>query len=134
MRVQLLNLPDENPDRRIAWLAAEVAPFGATVGRILRKEGPVPLTPDQTPFYNMLKSEAEKTYRSAAGTEILNRWFNDSRFLRSIGIAAYGINTFPVDFFQSEAIHGADERVRVDYFVEGVEFTRRLVSRYAFEQ
>lgn len=132
MRTQLLNLPDEDPDRRIAWLAKEVAPFGATIGRISRKEGPVPISSDQTPFYQLLASEASRSFQTAAGTEILNRWFNDSRFLRRLGIQAYGINSFPVDFFQAEAIHSVDERIRVDYFIEGVEFTRRLVAAYAF--
>jgi acetylornithine deacetylase/succinyl-diaminopimelate desuccinylase-like protein len=134
MRTQLLNLPDEDPDRRIVWLAKEVAPFGVTVDRILRKEGPVPISSDQTPFFKLIAQEAERTFQTSAGTEILNRWFNDSRFLRQRGIEAYGVNTFPIDFFQAESIHAVDERIRVDYFVEGVEFTRRLVGAYAFNQ
>ena len=134
MRTQLLNLPDENPDQRLQWLAKEVAPFGVSLGRVTRKEGPVPISSDQTPFYKLLKREAETAFQSAAGTEILNRWLSDSRFLRPLGIEAYGINSFPVDFFQSQSIHAADERIRVDYFLQGVDFTRRVVAGYAFGQ
>lgn len=132
MHTQLLNLPDEDPDARLAWLAKEVAPFGVTIGRVLRKEGPEPISSVETPFYKLLHEEASRTYGSAAGSEILNRSFSDSRFLRRRGITAYGINSFPVDFFQSQAIHSVDERIRVDYFTEGVEFTRRVVATYAF--
>lgn len=132
MRTLLLNLPDTNPDERIVWLRDKVAPFGVQIGEVVRKEGPVPLTSDRTPLFALLVSEAKRAYGAPAGTEILNRWFNDSRFLRKRGIAAYGIDPFPVDYFQSEAIHQPNERIRVDYFQQGVEFLRHVVSAFAF--
>jgi acetylornithine deacetylase/succinyl-diaminopimelate desuccinylase-like protein len=64
---------------------------------------------------------------------VLNRWFNDSRYLRTRGIDAYGISPFPIDFFQSESIHGIDERIRVDYFEQGVVYMRRVVAAWAFD-
>lgn len=133
MRTLLLNLPDEDPDKRLEWLAQRVAPFGVRLGRLVRKEGPFPLSTTNTPFYSLLASEAERAYSCPVGTEILNRWFNDSRYLRRLGIDAYGISPFPVDFFQSESIHGIDERIRVDYFEAGVEYMRRVVRAWAFD-
>lgn len=133
MRTYLLNLPDTNPDERIDWLRRTIAPFHARIGEVLRKEGPVPVTSDRTPFYDLLAREARRSFGNApVGTEILNKSFNDSRFLRKRGIAAYGINPFPIDFFQSETVHQPDERIRIDYFNQGVEFLRRVVSEYAF--
>jgi len=133
MKTYLINLPDTSPDARIEWLRQKVAPFGVTTGRIIRKEGPVPVTSDQTPFFHLIEAEARRTYGDVpVGTEMLNKWFNDSRFLRARGIAAYGVDPFPVDYFQSEAIHAIDERIRVDWFTEGVTFMRRLVADYAF--
>jgi hypothetical protein len=133
MRTHLLNLPDTDPDQRLEWLRRQVAPFGVRVAEIVRKEGPVPVMSEDTPLFKLLEREAKRAYANApVGTEILNRWFNDSRFLRKRGIIAYGISPFPVDFFQSETIHQADERVRVDYFNQGVEFMRRVVTEYAF--
>lgn len=134
MRTYLLDLPDTNPDERIAWLQKKIAPFGASIGEIVRKDGPVPITSDRTPFFDLLAREAKRSYDCPVGTEILNRWFNDSRFLRARGITAYGISPFPVDFFQSETIHHPDERVRVDYFQQGVEYLRHVVMAYAFEK
>lgn len=134
MRTYLLNLPDTDPDERLAWLAKTVAPFGVRISRILRKEGPVPLTSDRTPFYLLLTRAAKEAYRAPVGTEILNRWFNDSRFLRKRGIAAYGVSPLPIDYFQSETIHLPNERVRVDYFQQGVAMLRKLIVNYAFGQ
>ena len=132
MRALLLNLPDEDPDKRLAWLAGKVAPFGVRVGRILRKEAPMPFSSDSTPFFKLLASEAASAYHCPVGTEILNRWFNDSRYLRRRGIEAYGISPFPVNFFQSDSIHAPNERIRVDYFESGVEYMRRVVKAWAF--
>lgn len=133
MRTHLLNLPDENPDKRLAWLLTQVRPFDVGISGIVRKEGPVPLSSTQTPLYSLLASEAKREFPGAGvGTEFLNRSFNDSRFLRQRGIAAYGINPFPVDFFQSDTVHGRDERVRVDYFEQGMKFTRGVIQAFAF--
>ena len=132
MRTLLLNLPDEPPDRRIAWLKERVQPYGVSVD-VVQKEGPVPVSTADTPFFALLEREAAKAFGSAVGTEFLNRSTNDSRFLRTHGITAYGISPFAVDYFQSASIHGPDERLRVAYFTEGVEFIRRLISAWAFE-
>ena len=132
MRTLLLNLPDESPGRRIAWLEERVRPHGVEV-EVVQKEGPVPTSSPDTPLFEILRSEAARAFGSAVGTEFLNRSTNDSRFLRTHGITAYGISPFAVDFFQSESIHAPNERVRVAYFTAGVEFTRELVRRWAFE-
>ena len=132
MRTQLLNLPDQDPDARIAWLRATVAPLGVDIGQIMRKDDATPLSRIETPFYEMLSEEAQRAFGAPVGTEVLNRWQNDSRFLRRNGIVSYGISAFPVDYFQSMDIHGVNERARTDYFNRGVAFTRQLVTRYAY--
>ena len=133
MKVFLLNLPDTDPDARIAWLAAKVRPFGARVAEVVQKQGPTPISPIDTPLYTIIKEEAQRAFANTpVGPEILHRSQNDSRFLRLRGILSYGINPFPVDFFQSQAIHGIDERLRADYFQAGLPFMKRVVSRYAF--
>jgi acetylornithine deacetylase/succinyl-diaminopimelate desuccinylase-like protein len=134
MRVQLLNLPDEDADARIAWLRTHVAPYGVAIGQIIRKEGATPLSQVDTRLYKLIEEEARIAYSAPTGTEVLNRWQNDSRYLRRHGIVAYGISPFPVTYFQSLTIHAANERVRTDYFNRGVAFVRRLVKRYAFPE
>jgi acetylornithine deacetylase/succinyl-diaminopimelate desuccinylase-like protein len=43
----------------------------------------------------------------------------------------YGLQPFPLDFFQSLTIHGIDERVRLDWYVSGMAMMKRVVTAYA---
>ena len=133
MRVRLFDLPDESPDARIAWLAGVVAPYGARVGEVIQKTGPSPLSPLDTPFFQVIARTLHEVYGNVpVGPEVLTSGYNDSRYLRPRGIVCYGLWTFPVDFFQTQAIHSVDERVRVDWYEEGVTAMRKLVMAYAF--
>ena len=131
LNVFMSNLPDTSPDERIAWLSREVAPFGATVLSVDRKEGPAPISTDQTPLFAAIEKEVHRAYGPVrVGTEVLATSVSDSRFLRPRGILCYGFLPFPVDFYQSNSIHGVDERVTLDSFTDGVEVMRRVVLTY----
>jgi acetylornithine deacetylase/succinyl-diaminopimelate desuccinylase-like protein len=134
MPANLFNLPDEIPEQRIEWLRRKVAPFGVTV-EVTSTNGPAPITSRDTPMWRLLSREIVRQYGAQfpIGSEILAASSNDSRYLRAHGVAAYGVWPFPVDFYQTEGIHGIDERVRADWFMQGVALMRRLVRSYAFE-
>ena len=133
MRVVMRNLPDEHPDERIAWLSGMGRPYGATIGEIREKQGPaLPSTAD-TPLFRLIATTAVSQYHVTAGPEIVIASTTDSRFLRARGIVCYGLQPFPLDFFQTLGIHGSNERVRVDWFDQGVVFLRQVVRRWAFE-
>lgn len=134
MRVVMRNLPDENPDARLQWLAEVAKPFGATLGEVRRRQGPAPISTTETPLFHLIASEAQQAFHVDAGPTVLIYSNNDSRFLRARGLTCYGLQAFPVDYFQTLSIHGVDERVRVDWFAQGVALTRRVVSRFAFER
>jgi acetylornithine deacetylase/succinyl-diaminopimelate desuccinylase-like protein len=136
MRVLLFNLPDEDPDKRLAWLAEVIRPFGASIETVVQKSGPAPLSPRNTPVFALIAEEVHRQWGKdlPVGTEVLAAAINDSWYLRSRGIVCYGFWPFQVDFYQTQAIHGMNERVRIDWFQQGVELTRRLVSRYAMAQ
>lgn len=133
MRVQMRNLPDEQPDARIAWLTGMAKPFGASVGELRQKQGPAPPSRADTTLFRLIASTASRQYHVPAGPEVLPFSTTDSRFLRARGIVCYGVQPFPLDFFQSLGIHGPNERVRVDWFEQGVTFTREVVRKWAFE-
>lgn len=131
MEVSMLNLTDENPEARIAWLAGVVAPHGARVSRVLVKEGPGVFSSLQTPLFEILAAEARERYRVTAGSQILYRSASDSRFLRTRGITCYGVSPYPVSYYQSLTIHKADEFIIVGAFQEGVEYLRDVVRVWA---
>jgi acetylornithine deacetylase/succinyl-diaminopimelate desuccinylase-like protein len=134
MRVNLYNLPDENPDARIEWLRGVAARHGVTIDEVLERSGPAPLSSRHTPMFALLSEEIKHQYKGVrTGTEVLAASYNDSRFLRARGVDAYGLMPFPTDWYQTQGIHGIDERVRVDWFNSGVALMGRITSRFAFE-
>jgi Acetylornithine deacetylase/Succinyl-diaminopimelate desuccinylase and related deacylases len=133
MRVNLYNLPDENPDVRIEWLRALGARYGVTIAEVIEKSGPAPLSSRHTPMFALIAAEAGRQYAGTrTGSEILVAWSNDSRYLRARGIDAYGLMPFPTDWYQTQGIHSIDERVRVDWFNDGVALMRHITYRFAF--
>jgi acetylornithine deacetylase/succinyl-diaminopimelate desuccinylase-like protein len=131
MLIRQANLPDENPDDRIAAVAKLVEPFGARVARVTAKQGPVPVSTDATALFEVLRAEAKERYGTEAGAIVLYRSITDARFLRARGIICYGIAPFPVSYYQSNSIHAKDERIRLDWFVQGVGYLRRAVATWA---
>lgn len=128
--VRLINLPDEQPDARIAEIEQLVRPYGLRLDRINRKQGPVPLSSPDTPLFGILAREAARRYGVRTGTVVLYRSATDSRFLRPLGITCYGISPYPVTYDQSITIHEANERIGVDSFLEGVAYFRAVISEW----
>jgi acetylornithine deacetylase/succinyl-diaminopimelate desuccinylase-like protein len=131
MQVTLLNLTDEDPDARIAWLTGVVAPYGVRVGHVLVKEGPSVFSSEKTQLFAILAAEARERYQATAGVQILYRSTSDSRFLRPRGIACYGVSPYPVNFYQSLTIHKGDEFITAGAFQAGVEYLRDVVRTWA---
>jgi acetylornithine deacetylase/succinyl-diaminopimelate desuccinylase-like protein len=133
MRAFLYNLPDESPDARLEWLRGALAPFGTVIDEVTEKNGPAPLSSSRTPMFALIAREVARQYPGVpVGTEILAAEYNDSRYLRARGVEAYGLFPYPVDFYQTQGIHGVDERVRTAWYMEGVSVMRRIAWSYAF--
>jgi acetylornithine deacetylase/succinyl-diaminopimelate desuccinylase-like protein len=134
MGANLYLLPDEQPERYVAELQKMVAPFGVRVETV-RLNGPAPFTPADTPLWTLLAREIRRQYGSdfLIGTQVNTVSYNDSRFLRARGIDAYGVWPFPIDLYQTQGIHGSDERVRADWFMDGIAVTKSIVRSWAFD-
>jgi acetylornithine deacetylase/succinyl-diaminopimelate desuccinylase-like protein len=134
MRVNLFNLPDENPDARIEWLRGVAARYGVSIDEVLEKSGPAPLSSRRAPMFALLSAAVKRQYGDVrTGTEVLAAWLNDSRYLRPRGIDAYGLMPFPTDWYQTQGIHSIDERLWADSFKSGVALLRQVTRRFAFE-
>ena len=132
MQIDLFNLPQEDPEARLRWLREQLEPFGATIVKRVDVAPPVPFSREDTPFFAHLRREAAAQWKAPVGTKVLSGSSTDSRFLRPLGIEAYGMPLFTIDFFQSDSIHSVDERVGVPEFQEGIAFTRRLIRGWVF--
>jgi acetylornithine deacetylase/succinyl-diaminopimelate desuccinylase-like protein len=131
MTARMMNLPDTNPDERIAWLARMVAPYGMRVAQVRAKEGPAAVSPHDTPLFAALAREARERYGVPAGVQILYNSNTDSKFVRQRGVICYGVSPYPVDFYQSGTIHHVDERIRLDGFMEGIAYMKSVVQAWA---
>lgn len=132
MTVLLSNLPDQEPQAVIDKVRRITSPFGVEVA-VIKTQGPAPITPFDTPMFEMIRSVMVEQYGDQifVGPLILPFSSNDSRYLRARGIRAYGVSPFPLSIYQTWGIHGGDERVRLDWFVEGVNVMQRIVDRFA---
>lgn len=132
--IDLIDLPDESLDTRLAWLAGKLAPFGVRITGTPTRGFAVPFSPTDTPLFRLVANQARHRYATTAGTMVLTRSANDLRYLRVRGIICYGILPFPLDVSQSQSIHGPNERIRLDWFMNGVDFMRELVASWAFDE
>jgi acetylornithine deacetylase/succinyl-diaminopimelate desuccinylase-like protein len=129
MKVVLSNLPDEDPEERMLFLRGEVGE-GVRIEPISIMPS-TPLSSTATPFFELIRSTVRDHYGEVeVGPLVMTDIATDSRFLRSRGVDAYGFWPFPVDFFQTRGIHGVDERLRLDWFRQGIDLTRDLVTKW----
>lgn len=128
----LINLPDEDPDQVIARFRDRLSGHDVDI-EVVRKMGPAPISSTDTPMFRLIVETVQREYGSnvTVGPLILHAGTTDSRYLRGRGIDVYGVWPFPVDYHQSQGIHGADERVRLDWFMSGVSMMKNLVREYA---
>jgi acetylornithine deacetylase/succinyl-diaminopimelate desuccinylase-like protein len=89
------------------------------------------VTSSDTPLFSLLTAEIQQEYGADVdvGPIIISGATTDSRYLRRIGITTYGVWPHPVDYFSSRGIHGTDEKLRLDWFVQGVALMERIVMR-----
>lgn len=126
----MANLPDEDPAQRVEWLRERVEPFGVT---LVQTKGGIrtAVSSMQTPFFAAIVRCVRKTYGDVpVGPLIGAASTNDARWLRPRGIDAYGFWPYPVSIYQTWGIHGPNERIRLDWYLTGVQMMTSLVRDY----
>lgn len=130
----LINLPDEDPGQAVERFRERFSGRDVEI-QVIRQMGPARISSTDTPFFRLLSENVQAEYGRdvAVGPILLHAGTTDSRYLRGRGVDVYGVWPFPVDFHQSQGIHGVDERVRLDWFMSGVSMMKRLVREYTTE-
>ncbi|MBW3671844.1 MAG: M20/M25/M40 family metallo-hydrolase [Acidobacteria bacterium] len=80
-------------------------------------------------FFELFEQKVHEVYgdQVVVGPMVATKGLTDCRFLRAEGIDCYGIWPFPVSVYDSRGIHSVDERLRLDWFISGIELMTRAV-------
>jgi acetylornithine deacetylase/succinyl-diaminopimelate desuccinylase-like protein len=120
------------PDLRYAPMVQRVrdaAGSDAEVEVLLTSE-PVAATSSDTDLFRMLEKKMKDDERGSRVAAIVGAGTTDSRYFRARGIVAFGIAPFKVNYYDAGTIHGTDERMRTQFFVEGVRLVRGIVAEF----
>jgi acetylornithine deacetylase/succinyl-diaminopimelate desuccinylase-like protein len=118
-------LPDEKPEGMVREIR-ELAGADVDVEVVLDAQ-PVPASPSDTPLFRVLTRAMQRDEPGSIVAPTVGAGTTDSRYFRARGITAYGIAPFRVNYYDSDTVHGHNERIRARFFRQGVRLTRAIV-------
>lgn len=122
-------LPDEKPAEVIETIRRVVADTAVQV-TVTSEPVPSPPSPLVPEVLEPVDSITAAMWPGAAVIPSMEAGATDGLFLRNAGIPVYGVSGVPLEVDDLRA-HGQDERIQVDAFYKGLEFTYRLVRALA---
>ncbi|HWP36548.1 MAG TPA: M20/M25/M40 family metallo-hydrolase [Gemmatimonadales bacterium] len=120
-------LPGESPDEVLATLRRVVNDPGVSVTPVApaKPSPPSPLTPE---ILRGIEETTEEMWPGVPVIPTMSTGATDGLYLRQAGIPVYGVSGVFGDEADVRA-HGQDERIRHEWFFEGLEFCYRLIKR-----
>jgi acetylornithine deacetylase/succinyl-diaminopimelate desuccinylase-like protein len=118
-------LPDERPEDLQATIRRVVADTAVQV-TVSSPAVPSPASPLTREIMDPVERITHAMWPNASVIPSMETGATDGLLLRNAGMPVYGISGVPLDVDDIRA-HGRDERIRVQAFYEGLEFTERLV-------
>jgi carboxypeptidase PM20D1 len=90
---------------------------------------PSPVSPTDDPAYSLLTSTLEEVFPGTVTVPYVMLAATDSRHFHRVWPRVYRFTPFRMSDAQRASIHGVDERIGVDDFLDGVAWYRRLVEQ-----
>lgn len=118
-------LPSTSPGSFLADAVKAIDDPGVKVTALLAAGGEA-ASPEEG-LYVVLRRVLVSRFPGAVVAPVLGPGLSENRVFRSRGIRAYGALPFRVNYYDAAGIHGLNERMRVDWFAEGVETVTRIV-------
>ena len=122
-------LPDERPEEVVETIRRLVADTAVQV-TVFSEPKPSPPSPLVPEVLEPVDSITAAMWPGAAVVPSMETGATDGLFFRNAGIPVYGVSGVPLEADDTRA-HGQDERIRVDAFYQGLEFSLRLVRALA---
>lgn len=122
-------LPGSNPGEMLTRVTEAI---GENAGlEVLLAGEPAPASPSDTELFRAIAKEMRAAEPGSAVAPIVQAGTSDSRFFRARGVIAYGIAPFKVNYYDADSVHATDERIRGQFFAEGVTLVRKIVSDFS---
>jgi len=122
-------LPSTSPEAFLADAVKAIDDPGVKVTTLLSAKGEA-ASPEEG-LFDVLQRVLQERFPGAVVASVLGPGLSENRVFRSRGIRAYGALPFRVNYYDAAGIHGVNERMRVDWFAEGVETVTRIVREAA---
>ncbi|HWQ03312.1 MAG TPA: M20/M25/M40 family metallo-hydrolase [Candidatus Nitrosotenuis sp.] len=89
-----------------------------------------PPSPVDGELFQTIERVAPKFFPGAAVLPLMSTWATDSAQLRLRNVQAFGLIPFPLTEEELARMHSDDERIPLDAFRKGIEFTFRVVEEF----
>ena len=123
-------VPGEKLDRWIAELQAVIKDDKIKIEPILAFDANA--SPVDTALVSVVAEAAKRRYPDALITYPVLAGFTDSHYFRELGIHSYGFSPFvAAPRALGGGVHGNDERIGKQAFVEGVRFFYEVIAQLA---
>ncbi|MBK9967328.1 MAG: M20/M25/M40 family metallo-hydrolase [Holophagales bacterium] len=122
-------LPSTSPEAFLADAVKAIDDEGVKVTTLLAAAGGA-ASPEEG-LYLVLQRVLAARFPGAVVAPVLGPGLSENRVFRARGIRAYGALPFRVNYYDAAGIHGVNERMRVDWFAEGIETVTRVVREAA---
>ena len=121
-------LPSTSPQEMLERVRTAVGKNGKVDVLLLSERAPT--SPASGELYETVARHMRAASPGSTVGPLLISGTNDSRFLRTRGVAAYGVMPFKVNYYDAESVHANDERIRARFFHEGVKLMRDIVRDF----
>jgi acetylornithine deacetylase/succinyl-diaminopimelate desuccinylase-like protein len=125
-------LPSTDPAELLGWVRATIADPLVKVEVVFQGvPGPASPEADVPGVYGVIRKVLAERFPGAAVVPDVSPALSENRVFRAHGIRAYGLTPFRLNYYDMAGIHGQNERIRLDWFDEGVETMKRIVRAWA---
>jgi acetylornithine deacetylase/succinyl-diaminopimelate desuccinylase-like protein len=122
-------LPSTDPDAFLESLKKSLGDPELKFEVLLRAAAG-PASPEDGIFKVIAQTLARRFPGTIVGP-LLCPGLSENRLFRAAGIRSYGLLPFRLNYYDAAGIHGTNERIRVDWFVEGVAALGEIVMSAA---
>jgi acetylornithine deacetylase/succinyl-diaminopimelate desuccinylase-like protein len=121
-------LPSTSPKEMLARIQQAVGENGRV--EVLLESEAVPESPARGALFETIARAMRAASPGSTVGPMVTAGTTDSRFFRARGIPSYGVMPFKVNYYDTDGVHGRDERIRARFFTEGVRLMRTVVRDF----